>query len=114
MCKYVEAAVNNHKHWYSCSGSMLCAFADAAGLSEKEAQKKAAPMASGRMGKCGAVLAAECVLEEKYGGAGAEQLIQDFEKAFTAKNRSVQCQDLMGSCRRCVTNAAEILEGMLQ
>lgn len=111
--KYVDQAVDNHKHWYSCSASVLCAFADAVSLTEKEAQKKAAPMASGRMDKCGAVLAAECVLEENYGKADAAAQIEAFERAFIARNRSVQCRDLMGSCRRCVANAAEILENMI-
>ena len=113
MGKLAEAAVNNHKNWYSCSGSVLCAFAGEVGLTEREANRLAAPMGSGRMGKCGAVLAAERVLEEKYGKEGAKSYCAELEKAFISKNGSVQCRDLMGTCRRCVTNAAEILETIL-
>ena len=32
MGKLTEAAVSNHKNWYSCSGSVLCAFAKEADL----------------------------------------------------------------------------------
>lgn len=113
MGRRTEAAVNNHKNWYSCSGAVLCAFADEAGLTEREAQKLAAPMGSGRMGKCGAVLAAERVLEEEYGREAAKPCCAELEKAFIEKHGSVRCRDLMGSCRRCVTDAAAILEGLL-
>ena len=111
--KYMDQAVDKHKYWYSCPVSVLCVFADAVGLTEREAQNKASSLAGGRMGKCGAELAGKCILEEKYGKADAAPRIKAFERAFIAQNRSVQCRDLIGSCRRCVTNAVVILEGML-
>ena len=113
MGRLADIAVNNHKNWYSCSGSVLCAFAGEAGLTEREAQKLAAPMGSGRMGKCGAVLAAERVLEEKYGRELAASRTAELERRFTAEFGSVRCSNLMGSCRCCVTRAAEILETIL-
>ena len=113
MGKLSEAAVSNHKNWYSCSASVLCAFAGEAGLTEREAQKLAAPMGSGRMGKCGALLAAERILEEKYGRNEAKIRIEELEREFAGRRGSVHCRDLMGSCRRCVTDAAEILEEIL-
>jgi hypothetical protein len=112
-----ERAVDNHKGGYTCSGSVLCAFADAVGLTEPEARRMSSPMAGGRMGKCGAVLAAEKALEEKYGAENAAEMIAAFEEAFTRKNKSVVCSELRGQrlrpCRGCVQDAAEILEQML-
>ena len=112
MGTLTEKAVQNHKNWYSCSASVLCAFAAEAGLGEQAARKLASPMASGWMGKCGAVLAAESVLREKY-GAGAEEKIEALEREFVSRHGSAQCRDLMGSCRRCVTDAAAILETLI-
>jgi len=112
-----EQAVANHKNHYPCSTAVLSAFAETAGLSEKEALLIAKPMAGGRMGKCGAVLAAEYVLEKIY-GEKAEAKKQELERRFMEMNRSVVCRELKGigtgkvlcSCRQCVTDAAELLE----
>ena len=113
MGKLSMTAIENHKNWYSCSASVLCAFADEAGITERVAQKLAAPMGSGRMGKCGALLAAERILEEKYGKAESKTRIEELEKDFAGRRGSVQCRDLMGKCRQCVREAAEILERVL-
>ena len=105
-----EKAINNHKSFYSCSASILCAFADEAGMSEQAARTVAAPFAGGRMGKCGAVLAAEYVLEKRFGESSEN--IAEFEKQFTDKNKSLMCSELRStkrSCRGCVTDAAELL-----
>lgn len=114
MGRLADKAVSNHKSWYSCSASVLCAFAGEAGFTEAEAKKLASPMAGGRMGRCGAVMAAERVLSEKYGEVRAQALIGRLDREFIGKNGSVMCADLRGSCRRCVTDAAAILEGILQ
>ena len=117
MGKLAEAAVNNHRNGHSCSGSLLCAFADAAGLSLAEANRLSGPIAGGRQGKCGAVLAAECVLEAKYGKLPAEAKKEQLEAEFIAKNQSDICRVLRGRrlrpCRGCIQDAAEILERML-
>ena len=81
-----EKAAANHRHFYSCSASVLCAFAEDAGLDEKEAKSLAAPMAGGRQGKCGAVLAAEYVLAKKYPD-DAQAKTEELEKAFTQMNK---------------------------
>lgn len=113
MGKLADQAVCNHRNYYSCSAAVLCAFQEASGLSETEAQRKAAPFASGRAGKCGAVLSAEYVLKQVY-GSSADIKIAEFEKKFVSRGKgSVMCRDLMGSCRTCVTDAARILEKML-
>lgn len=113
MGKLADKAVSNHKSFYSCSGAVLCAFHEAAALSEPEAQRKAAPFASGRAGKCGAVMSAEYVLKQVH-GRNADAEIAEFEKRFICKGKgSVMCRDLMGQCRSCVTDAALILEDMV-
>lgn len=120
MSEKVEKAINNHKNFYSCSASILGAFAKEAGITDSEAKTAAAPMAGGRMGKCGAVLAAEYVIDRKYGDK-ADTLKEQFEKKFTDMNRSLMCRELKGaltgkplrSCRGCVTDAAQILDEIL-
>ncbi|MBO6230464.1 MAG: C_GCAxxG_C_C family protein [Ruminiclostridium sp.] len=121
MSEKVEKAINNHKNFYPCSAAVLCAFSDEAGLSEQEAKQAAMPMAGGKMGKCGAVLAAEYVLEKKL-GSDAVSAKAEFEKRFTEMNRTLMCKELKGaltgkiirSCRGCVTDAAEILADILE
>ncbi len=112
-----DEAVNNHKSFHTCSSSVLEAFADTIGISESEAKSISAPFAGGRMGKCGAVMSAEYVLEQKF-GVDAAQKIEEYEEKFKAADKgSVMCTDLRGkvpgSCRACVTDAARILEEML-
>ncbi len=112
-----EQAVENHKNHHPCSTAVLSAFAETAGLSQKDALLIAQPMAGGKMGKCGAVLAAEYVIEKIYGDK-AEEKKAEFEKQFMERNQSVVCLELKGvgtgkvlcSCRVCVTDAAELLE----
>ena len=119
MTSKSEKAVENHKNFYSCSAAVLCAFADEIGISQDEAKKNAMSFAGGRMGKCGAVLAAEYVLKKKF-HEYADEKAGEFDKEFTDMNKSLMCRELKGSltgtplrsCRGCVTDAAEILERM--
>ncbi|MCQ2407233.1 MAG: C-GCAxxG-C-C family protein [Oscillospiraceae bacterium] len=115
--KRSEKAVENHRSFYPCSSAVMCAFADAAGMTEQEASAAARPMAGGRMGKCGAVLAAETVLSRKYGADDAR--IGELNRRFIDKHSSVMCSELKSGavkspCRSCVTDAAEILESLLE
>ncbi len=117
MGNLAEKAVLNHKSFYTCSGSVLCAFADRIGLSAKDAKDISKPFAGGRMGKCGAVMSAEYALKKLYGEDTDK--IDKFEERFIACDKgSVMCADLRGktpgSCRACVKDAAEILESMLE
>ncbi len=113
MDNKTNQAVANHKKFYSCSASVLCAFADQIGMSQQDAKAAAAPFAGGRMGKCGAVMAAEYILEKQFPDS-ADEKITEFEDEFIQKNQSLMCSELRGkklrSCRGCVTDAAEILE----
>ncbi|MCR4717315.1 MAG: C-GCAxxG-C-C family protein [Lachnospiraceae bacterium] len=117
MGSRADKAVDNHKHFYTCSASVLAAFADQINIDEANAKEISKPFAGGRMGKCGAVLSAEYVLKEFYKD-DADAKIEEFEDKFKAADKgSVICMDLRGkvpgSCRACVTDAARILEEML-
>lgn len=115
-----DKAIENHKSFYTCSASVLCAFADEIGLSQQEARSVAAPMAGGRMGKCGAVMAAEYVLSKRF-PEQADEMISKLDSEFKDMNKSLLCRELKGaltgsplrSCRGCVTDAAHILDKML-
>ena len=114
MAEKTEKAVKYHKSFYSCSTSVLCAFADDAGMDAEQAKSAAAPFAGGKMIKCGAVLAAEYVLAMKYGKDTDK--ISEFENKFISRNKSANCRELksgLRTCRGCVTDSAEILEEML-
>ena len=101
----------------SCSAAVLSVYADLAGISEEDAFAKAMPMSGGRMGKCGAVLAAEEVLKAK-----APDKLEELEKLFEEKNGSVMCSELKGrtggpvlrSCPGCVEDASALLEQLLE
>lgn len=119
MGSKLQEASSFHRSGYNCSQAVLCAFCDEIGKTVKEAARIAAPYASGMKVKCGAVLAAELVLEAKSGGEEEKKrLIEDFEKRFVGKNQSVVCRELrsqrLRSCRGCVEDSAEILEEMLK
>lgn len=119
-----ERASSIHAKGYSCSGAVLAAFADELGMSDRQAVRTAAPMAGGAKIKCGAVLAAEYVLDKKANeqGNSSADFISEFEKRFKEENTSVICRELRGglgaprlrSCRGCVEDSADILEQMLK
>lgn len=118
--KKSEQAIENHKQCMSCSAAVLTAFCEEAGMTPEEAMAAARPMAGGRMGTCGAVLAAKTVLARKYGAD--DPRVDELEKRFQQMNQSVMCRELKGaltgkplrSCRGCVTDAAELLEVLLR
>ncbi len=112
--KLTEKAVNNHKHFNTCSGSVLAAFCDKIGIDETSAKLIAKPYAGGRMGKCGAVMAAEYVLQEYYKDDAPAKIAEFEEKFMAADKGSIMCKDLRGNCRACVTDSAGILEQMFE
>lgn len=122
MIKKSDQAIENHKSGHTCSTAVMCAFADDAGINAEQAWKEAMPFAGGKMGKCGAVLAAELVLKKKFGEEKAAAKIAELESRFMAMNSSVMCRELKGmgtgkvlrTCRGCVTDAAVILEDILE
>jgi hypothetical protein len=122
MTENTSKAIEYHKSGLSCSASVLNAFRNEISLDEKQALLTAMPMAGGRMTKCGAVLAAEYVIRNKYPDDIAEKKIKEFEQEFISMNKSVICRELKGSgtgkvlrsCRGCFTDSAEFLSEIIQ
>ena len=112
----VSQAVEFMKGAYSCSQSVLCAFCDDAGLTHAEAKEIAAPYSGGKKIKCGAVCAAEIVLEKNFGNNAADK-IAEFEQQFQAKVGALNCKDIrrnnLRPCIGCVEDSATILSKML-
>ncbi len=112
----VSNAVELMKGAHSCSQSVLCAFCEDAGLTFEDAEKIAAPYSGGRKIKCGAVCAAEIVLQNKF-GAAAEEKISEFEQKFQSKVGALNCKDIrrnnLRPCIGCVEDSATILSTML-
>lgn len=100
---------------YSCSQSVLCAFADDAGLTHEEAKEIGAPYSGGRKIKCGAVCAGEIVLSKKFGEDSDK--ISEFEQKFFEKVGAINCREIRSKnlrpCIGCVEDSATILEGMI-
>lgn len=121
MATKKEIAARNHGSGYTCSQAVYCAFTDVTGLSDDQAAQDAKPYSGGRGIKCGAVIAAEMVLKQKAGEEASQPLIEEFERRFTERNKSIICKELRGgmgkprlrTCRGCVEDSAEILEALL-
>ena len=120
LSERTEKAISNHRNFSTCSASVLCAFADLAGITEEQARIISKPFAGRKMGKCGAVLAAEYVIDQIFGDS-SEAVKEQFEAEFKKKNTTLMCRELKGSltgkvirsCRGCVTDAAELLSDII-
>jgi len=131
---------------YSCSQAVFAAYSEELGLGSEWALRIAAPFRAGmgRMGKtCGAVTGALMVLGLKYGEGGPGDnarkdlvcgLVQEFHRAFSSKNGSCICNELLGCdisdpgqmkqaaekgifftlCPELVRSAAEIVGRMIE
>lgn len=96
-----------------CAAAVLTTYSEEAGITQEEALKMGPPMSGGRMGKCGAILAAEEVLKKK-----APEKISELERLFEEKNGSIMCAELKGrtggpvlrSCPGCIEDASLLLE----
>ena len=112
MTEKVSKAVEFMNGSYSCSQSIMCAFADDAKISHDEAKNIAAPYSGGRKIKCGALCAAEIVLAKKFGEDTKK--ISELEKKFHEKVGAINCRDIRSKnlrpCVGCVEDAATILE----
>jgi len=96
-----------------CAAAVLTTYGDLAGITEEEAFEMARPMSGGRMGTCGAVLAAQEILKRTN-----PDKTQEVEKLFTDKNGTSLCRELKGttyhrSCPGCVEDASLIIEQLL-
>jgi C_GCAxxG_C_C family probable redox protein len=140
----VETAVDLFRSGCACSQAVLGTYGPRYGLAEDEAMRVAACFAGGmRMGEtCGAVTGAFMVLGLAHctkdcrtieGRQGAYAALAAFSQAFTARNGSLSCRELLGCdvgtpegarlarekglyatiCTRLVRDASEILEAAL-
>ncbi|MBN2159816.1 MAG: C_GCAxxG_C_C family protein [Spirochaetes bacterium] len=138
-----EKAVSNFNNGLNCAQAILKAYGPSCGLEENLCVRIAAPLGGG-IGHlqeiCGAVSGAIMVIGLKFGEGSEDRgkrarindLVQDFVREFTSRNRSHLCRDLLGfdistpdglaearkkgifgGCAEYVRIAAEILEKML-
>lgn len=100
----MQVAIQRFSEGYSCSQSVLCAFADRSGLDEAHAVKIASAFGGGiaRQGEtCGAVTGALLVLGLEFGPKPGEsnetvyQKSREFMRLFQEKHSSIQCKQLI-------------------
>lgn len=115
MTEKVSKAVEYMNGPYSCSQSIMCAFADDVRISHDEAKKIAAPYSGGRAIKCGALYAGELVLKAKFGED--TKLVEELDKQFQEEVGAMNCREIRSQnlrpCVGCVEESAKILEKML-
>ena len=140
----VERAIEFFKdtNGFNCAQSIFATYSEAFGLDRETALKLSCGLGAG-MGKtgqvCGAVSGAILALGLKYGRYRLEDteskdrtyaLVQEFEKLFCERNKTVNCNELLQidlrtadrevvreitqkQCSRYVRDAAEILETLI-
>ena len=112
----ISNAVNLMKNSYSCSQAVLCAFSEDAGLTHDEAKNIGSEYSGGKKIKCGALCAAEIVIEKTFGDAAAEK-IAEIDKEFLAKIGSLDCREIRNKklrpCINCVEDSALMLTKIL-
>jgi C_GCAxxG_C_C family probable redox protein len=102
-----EVALARHREGYSCSQSVLAAYAEELGLPLEIALRLAAPFGGGigRLGEvCGAVSGALMALGLRYGSATPEPqgkdraycVAREFVARFEARQGAFRCRDLLG------------------
>lgn len=110
-------AVELMRSSYSCSEAILCAFCEDAGLTFEDAKKIGSEYSAGKKVKCGALCAAEIVLEKKFGDAAADKIAEIDEK-FLERVGSFNCRDIRGKnlrpCINCVEDSALFLSKILE
>ena len=113
----VENSVDLMRNAYSCSEAILCAFCEDAGLIFEEAKKIGSKYSGGRKIKCGALCAAEIVLEKKFGDSAADK-ISEIDEKFLESVGAFNCKDIRGKhlrpCIGCVEDSATILSKILE
>ncbi|MDR3591079.1 MAG: C-GCAxxG-C-C family protein [Negativicutes bacterium] len=138
----VSQAISRFEGGMSCSQAVLSTYGPCFGLCQEDALRVARGFGGGmaRLSQtCGAVTGAFMTIGLTLPGSGKEAkddtyaLIRKFAETFTTANGSLNCTELIGcdlgtpegqtyfrenglmkSCTKYVTDAAEILEEMLQ
>jgi C_GCAxxG_C_C family probable redox protein len=141
-----QRALSEFSSGFNCSQSVLSVFAEDYGLDTNSALKLATGFGGGMGGTgrtCGAVSGAFLVIGLKYGNVApgdtdsknaTYRRVREFIQKFEAKNRSIQCKELLdldlstpeglasarerglftAICPRLVSDAVEILEAIMQ
>lgn len=142
MKSKVNEAIECFSNGFNCSQAILTTYCEQFGLDKETALKLSCGLGAGmgRLGAtCGAVTGAYLLIGLKYGKCFAQddeakektyQLIQEFERQFTERNKTTNCHDLLGVdlrygdkesalskvkqiCPKMVKDAAEIIEAIL-
>ena len=137
-----EKAVECFNNGFNCSQAIFSVYSEKLGVNNETAYKIASGFGAG-MGRlcetCGAVTGAYMIIGLHYGHTSpgdneskekTYSLVQDFTKRFKERNKSIKCEDLLGThmvngdrekakqqvkivCPKMVQDAAEILEQLL-
>ena len=129
----VQTALEKHRSGYNCAQAVLCTYADAFGLNERDAYKIAEGFGTGMGGMgetCGAVTAAFMLigLKNSNGELGNKatrpdtyKQIRELAESFKAEAGSITCHELKGAtglpvypCPKCVETAARLVEKYLK
>jgi C_GCAxxG_C_C family probable redox protein len=138
-----EKAVECFNSGFNCSQAVFSVYGEQFGINTEVALKIASGFGAG-MGRqcetCGAVTGAYMVIGLKYGHISSDDkdgkektyaMIQEFAKRFKERNKSIKCEDLLGThlitgdkekaalrvkevCPKMVLDASEILDELLE
>ena len=114
-----QLARKYHKSGCNCAQAVYGAFADLADREPEKAMKEARFWGGGAKVKCGAVYAAEQIINQ-YAGEQKKQITDEFEKAFIRENGDLECRKLLASgnkyrktCNDYVGDASSMLVQVL-
>ncbi len=131
----IERALENHREkGYNCAQAVFCAFCDEFDIDEVTAYRMMEAFGGGMGGMrdtCGAVssMAMAVSLRESDGkpGEGRSKAqtyskVKELVEKFKERNETILCRELLvagsnqgrGICRKCIADAAEILEEYLE
>lgn len=132
MSDFAEKAAEKYKSGYNCAQSVLCAFCDEVGLSERDAFRMAEGFGGGiggMRGPCGAVTAmftvlsyinSDGMLSEGKSKANTYKKIREASQRFEKEYGSTICKEILASdlakaknCEAKVRDAAAIIAAML-
>ena len=143
MKSKVNEVLECFNNGFDCSQAILSTYCEEFGLDKETALKLSCGLAAGMARlcqACGAVTGAYLIIGLKHGKCLAHdnsakektfELIQEFERQFVERNKSINCFELLGVdfrncekenalkqvkkiCPKAVQDAAEILESILE
>ncbi|MDR1834546.1 MAG: C-GCAxxG-C-C family protein [Fusobacteriaceae bacterium] len=126
----IDAVIQNHEKNYNCCQSIVCAYADLAGVPAKDAFRMTEGLGSGVgvYSICGAVSAMAVLagllnsdgnLDAPATKKSTYEIDQRLIERFRVKNGSIDCMDLKGvregsvplrSCKGCIVDCARLVE----